>query len=88
MAGVADPARLLRVSTKIGLADAARFLRGHPSWVARMFRPGGYEPGRFVNALWPDLARPGRGVAGLHVFTFNEIEPTERWRREMLARLQ
>jgi methylenetetrahydrofolate reductase (NADPH) len=88
MAGVADPARLLRVSTKIGVADAARFLRGHPSWVARMFRPGGYEPGRFVGSLWPDLARAESRVAGLHVFTFNEIEPTERWRREMLSRLQ
>jgi len=88
MAGVADPARLLRVSTKIGVADAARFLRGHPSWVARMFRPGGYEPGRFVSALWPDLARPDLRIAGLHVFTFNEIEPTERWRREMLSRFQ
>jgi len=87
MAGVADPVRLLRVSTKIGVADAARFLRGHPSWVARMFRPGGYEPGRFLNAVLPDLARPDLRVAGLHVFTFNELEPTERWRREMLARL-
>jgi hypothetical protein len=29
---------------------------------------------------------PERNVAGLHVFTFNEIEPTERWRQEMLAR--
>ena len=88
MAGVADPARLLRVSTKIGVADAARFLRGHPSWVARMLRPGGYEPGRFVSALWPDLARPELQVAGLHVFTFNEIGPTERWRREMLERVR
>jgi methylenetetrahydrofolate reductase (NADPH) len=88
MAGVADPARLLRVSTKIGVADAARFLRGHPSWVARMFRPGGYEPGRFVSALWPDLARPELRIAGLHFFTFNEIGPTERWRREMLSRFQ
>lgn len=88
MAGVADPARLLRVSTKIGVADAARFLRGHPSWVARMFRPGGYEPGRFVQALWPELGRADLRVAGLHVFTFNEVEPTERWRQEMLARAQ
>jgi methylenetetrahydrofolate reductase (NADPH) len=88
MAGVADPARLLRLSAKIGVADAARFLRGHPSWLARMFRPGGYEPGRFVSALMPDLTQPGRRMAGLHVFTFNEIEPTERWRQEMLARLQ
>ena len=86
MAGVADPARLLRLSTRIGVADAARFLRTHPSWLARMFRPGGYEPGRFVNSLLPDVALPERRVVGLHVFTFNEIEPTERWRREMLAR--
>jgi methylenetetrahydrofolate reductase (NADPH) len=87
LAGVADPARLLRLSTKIGVADAARFLRTHPSWLARMFRPGGYEPGRFVSALLPEIAQPDRRVAGLHVFTFNEIEPTERWRQEMLARL-
>ncbi len=88
LAGVADPARLLRLSTRIGVADSARFLRGHPSWVARMFRPGGYDPGRFVGALMPDLATPDRRVAGLHVFTFNEIEPTERWRREMIAQLR
>jgi len=87
MAGVADPIRLLNVSTKIGVADAARFLRGHPSWVARMFRPGGYEPGRFVTAMLPAMSSPALRVAGLHVFTFNEIEPTERWRREMLLRV-
>lgn len=87
MAGVADPIRLLRVSTKIGVADSARFLRGHPTWLARMFGPGGYEPGRFASGLLPELAQPDRRVTGLHIFTFNEIEPTERWRREMLARL-
>src|SRR5256712_1504283 len=87
MAGVADPARLLRLSAKIGVAESARFLRGHPSWLARMFRPGGYDPGRFLGALMPEIAQPGRRIAGLHVFTFNEIEPTETWRREMLARL-
>jgi methylenetetrahydrofolate reductase (NADPH) len=87
MAGVADPARLLRLSTKIGITESARFLRGHPSWVARMFRPGGYEPGRFVGALINEIVLPERRVAGLHVYTFNEIEATERWRREMLVRL-
>lgn len=86
MAGVTDPAKLLRVSTRIGIADSARFLRGHSNWVMRMVRPGGYEPGRFLNSLLPDIAIPERKVAGLHVFTFNELEPTERWRQEMLAR--
>ena len=87
MAGVADPARLMRVSTRIGVVDSARFLRGHSNWFLRLLQPGGYDPGRFLKALMPDLAAPDRKVAGIHVFTFNEIEPTERWRQEMLARL-
>jgi methylenetetrahydrofolate reductase (NADPH) len=87
MAGVADPAKLLRISSRIGVVDSARFLRGHSNWFLRMLQPGGYSPERFVTGLLPDLAGPDRKVAGLHVFTFNEIEPTERWRQEILARL-
>jgi methylenetetrahydrofolate reductase (NADPH) len=86
MAGVVDPAKLLRVSTRIGIVDSARFLRGHSNWFLRTLQPGGYNPERFVSALLPDIAAPERKVAGLHVFTFNEIEPTERWRQQMLAR--
>jgi methylenetetrahydrofolate reductase (NADPH) len=86
MAGVADPAKLLRISTRIGVVDSARFLRGHSNWFLRMLQPGGYDPGRFVSALLPDLGTPDRNVAGLHVFTFNEIEPTERWRQQLLSR--
>jgi methylenetetrahydrofolate reductase (NADPH) len=86
MAGIADPAKLLRISTRIGLVDSARFLRGHSNWFLRMMQPGGYSPERFIRGLLPDLAAPERRVAGLHVFTFNEIEPTERWRQAMLAR--
>ena len=88
MAGVADPAKLLRVSTRIGISDSARFLRGHSNWLLRMVRPGGYSPERLAVALTPELAQPDRKIVGLHVFTFNEIEPTERWRQEMLARLR
>ena len=87
LAGVADPAKLLRISTRIGVVDSARFLRGHSNWFLRMVQPGGYDPGRFTTGLLPDLALPERKVAGLHVFTFNDIEPTERWRQETLARL-
>jgi methylenetetrahydrofolate reductase (NADPH) len=87
MAGVADPAKLLRVSSRIGVVDSARFLRGHSNWFLRTLQPGGYSPERFVTGLLPDLAGSDRKVAGLHVFTFNEIEPTERWRQETLARL-
>ena len=87
LAGVAEPAKLLRVSTRIGLADSARFLRGHSNWFMRMVQPGGYDPERFATGLLPDLAAPERNVVGLHFFTFNEIEATERWRQDALSRL-
>jgi len=87
LAGVADPAKLLRVSTKIGVVDSARFLKGHSNWFLRTLQPGGYSPERFVTGLLPELAAADRKVMGLHVFTFNEIEPTEQWRQETLARL-
>ncbi len=87
MAGVADPAKLLRVSSRIGVVDSARFLKGHSNWFLRTLQPGGYSPERFITGLLPDLAQSERNVVGLHVFTFNEIEPTERWRQETLALL-
>jgi methylenetetrahydrofolate reductase (NADPH) len=49
-------------------------------------RPGPYDPDRFLRDVGPALAAPDRRVAGLHVFTFNEVEAAERWRRRALAR--
>ena len=37
--------------------------------------------------LAPVTADPDARVAGFHFYTFNEVERTERWRRETLARL-
>jgi methylenetetrahydrofolate reductase (NADPH) len=88
MAGVADPTKLLRISSRIGVGESTRFLRAHTNWFLRMVKPGGYSSDRFLAGLRPDLAAPGRRIAGLHVFTFNEIQATEEWRRRTLARLQ
>ena len=85
--GLTDPAKLLRISLKIGVGESARFLRGHGTWFRRFVEPGGFSPDRLVNGLAPVLARPDLKVAGFHVFTFNELEATERWRREMLEEL-
>lgn len=81
--GVVDRARLLRVSTKIGLSDSIRFLSRQPGVVTRAAT--GYTPDRLIGELAPVLSDPGLGVVGWHVFTFNEIAKTERWRHELLA---
>lgn len=85
MPGAVDAARLLRISARIGVADAGRFVARHVGLVSRLLRPGGYRPDRLVDELAPLLADPDAGIRGLHVFTFNQLDQTEAWRRYYLA---
>ncbi|MFI1363338.1 5,10-methylenetetrahydrofolate reductase [Streptomyces griseochromogenes] len=89
--GVAGPvqrAKLLSMATKIGVGESTRFLARHASWFWRFARPGGYEPERLLERGAEAFTAPSAGVAGLHVFTFNQIAETERWRRALLDRLR
>jgi methylenetetrahydrofolate reductase (NADPH) len=85
--GPVDPAKLLRVSTGIGLGESVRFLRGHRGWLLHLVRPGGYRPDRLIDGLAGDLADPAARIGGFHFYTFNEVGKTERWRRALLDRL-
>jgi methylenetetrahydrofolate reductase (NADPH) len=80
--------KLLRIATRIGVGESTRFVRGHGGLLTRLFLRGRYGPGALIERLAPYLGRPGSAVAGFHVYTFNELEATERWRRETLARLE
>lgn len=82
--GVVDRARLMRISMKVGLGDSMRFLRKQSGVAKRLM--SGYTPDDLVRELAPYLAESRHNVAGWHLFTFNEIENTERWRQQMLAR--
>ncbi|MCX5058866.1 MULTISPECIES: 5,10-methylenetetrahydrofolate reductase [unclassified Streptomyces] len=88
--GVAGPvqrAKLLAMATKIGVGESTRFLARHPSWFLRFAAPGGYSPHKLLARTEAALTAPSAGVAGLHLFTFNQIAETERWRRALLDRL-
>ncbi|MFF5141382.1 5,10-methylenetetrahydrofolate reductase [Streptomyces sp. NPDC013157] len=88
--GVAGPvqrAKLLSMATKIGVGESTRFLTGHASWFLRFATPGGYHPERLLTRGGAAFTAPSAGVAGLHLFTFNQVAETERWRRALLDRL-
>jgi methylenetetrahydrofolate reductase (NADPH) len=88
MPGSVSPQRLLRFAARIGVGHSARFLARHRRWGLRLLLPGGFHPTRFVRALAPHLADPAAGIAGLHVYTFNEVAATERWRRSLLEAVE
>jgi methylenetetrahydrofolate reductase (NADPH) len=85
--GCVDRQRLIRVSLKVGIGASARFLHGHRDWFRRLALHRRYSPTKLLNQLAPTLAEPEANVAGLHVYTFNEVDETERWRRQLLERL-
>jgi methylenetetrahydrofolate reductase (NADPH) len=87
--GVAEPHRLLAIAARIGVADTHRFLSKNVRFVARMARSGGfYKPDGLLDGLAPTVADAAADIDDLHLYTFNAVDATERWRREFLARLE
>jgi methylenetetrahydrofolate reductase (NADPH) len=84
--GAADATKLLRVSMKIGLGESIRFLRKQRGVVSKFLTR--YTPEELVDELAPTFADRTCGVAGWHLFTFNEIGKTLQWRDDMVARLE
>jgi methylenetetrahydrofolate reductase (NADPH) len=85
--GTVDNRRLLLISRKIGLGESARFLRAHGGWVRRLALPRRYTPTALVRELAPSIADPVARIAGFHIYTFNELERTEEWRRQLVEQL-
>jgi methylenetetrahydrofolate reductase (NADPH) len=85
--GVVDNGRLLRTSLRIGLGQSARFLRAQRGLLRRFLVPRRHTPTRLLRQLTPSFADPDARIAGIHVYTFNELERTERWRLELAAQL-
>jgi methylenetetrahydrofolate reductase (NADPH) len=86
LAGPAERTRLLRMAAVAGASESARFITRHPSWILRFWVPGGYSPDRMLDRSAAVITAPGAGVAGLHLFTFNQLQQAERWRRAALER--
>lgn len=86
--GAVSRQKLVRITAGLGLGQSARFLKKQQSMLWRFFLPGGYSPNRLIRRLTPSFGEPHSNLAGFHVFTFNELEKTEAWRQQWLARLE
>jgi methylenetetrahydrofolate reductase (NADPH) len=86
VAGPAERARLLRMAAAAGASESARFITRHPGWILRLGRPGGYHPDRLLDRAAPAITAPDARVAGLHLFTFNQLQQAEQWRRAAVER--
>jgi methylenetetrahydrofolate reductase (NADPH) len=84
--GVAAIPKLIEISARIGVKDASKFILKNTAFVGQLLTSGGiYRPTGFLERMAPVLADARAGIAGLHLYTFNQVEATEGWRRAYLA---
>ncbi len=86
--GVGDRSSLLATSLRIGVGESLRFLRHHTQLAGRLLLEKSYRPDELLWELAPWLANPEMKVAGHHIYCFNQVEKSERWRQEFLAGLE
>jgi methylenetetrahydrofolate reductase (NADPH) len=87
--GSVEPHRLLSIGARIGVRDTRRFVLKNLGLVGRLLRGGGfYRPDGLVVDMAPLIADPEARVAGLHLYTFNQVEATAAWRSAFLAGLE
>ena len=75
------------MATKIGVGESTRFLAKHKGTFARLAAPGGFTGESSCEKCAAALSAARAAVEGLHVFTFNQVAETEKWRRELLDQL-
>ena len=85
--GCVDYAKLARITMKIGMGESTRFLRHNRNVLARVVTRQ-FKPSKLVEQLTPIVTNADRGVAGFHLYTFNEVGRTDRWRQRTLQRLR
>jgi methylenetetrahydrofolate reductase (NADPH) len=85
--GPVDRAKLLSMAGKIGVGESTRFLAKHKGTFARLAAPGGFTGEKFLRKCAAELGAPEFGLEGLHVFTFNQVAETEKWRTELVEQL-
>jgi methylenetetrahydrofolate reductase (NADPH) len=76
--------KLLRISAQVGVGDSIRFLRRGNGWIRRSLS-GSFDPDPLVTGLGESLGHERPNVGGFHIFTFNQVAGTERWRQQRLA---
>jgi methylenetetrahydrofolate reductase (NADPH) len=82
--GAVDRAKLISLSTKLDIGSSVRFLKKNSGAIFKMFRPGGYDPVKFLSPL--AKVADELNLEGVHLFTFNNVDATAEWQRAYLAK--
>ena len=85
--GVIERGRLLKTSLRIGVGDSLRFLRKKSQVATELMKSSIYNPDDLVMDITEQIDINDSRLAGYHIYCFNQIETTEKWRTERISAL-
>ena len=85
--GVADMGKLISLSFRIGVGQSLKQLKKQKGLLTKLISAKPYQPDGLLEGLRPHLDDPGLNVPGFHLYSFNDVERTERWRAETCNKL-
>ena len=86
--GAIERGRLVRTSLRIGVGDSLRFLRKKSQVAAELMKSSVYTPEKLVTGISNYKDITDTNLVGYHIFCFNQIEKTEKWRNRMISSLK
>ena len=72
---------------RIGVGQSVRVLRRQKGLVRKMLSSRPYRPDDLLAGIGRHVDDATLDIPGFHLFSFNNVEVTERWRQETLRRL-
>jgi methylenetetrahydrofolate reductase (NADPH) len=79
--------RLVRIAARIGVGGSIRYLRKNQQLIQLLVRRT-FTADRLLRSLGPTLTDAEANIAGLHLFTFNQVEETVAWQRRLLDEVE
>lgn len=80
--GVADMSKLISLSFRIGVGQSLKLLKKQKGLLKKFISAKPYQPDDLLEGLAPYLDDPEINVPGFHLYSFNDVERTEKWRAE------
>jgi len=85
--GVLELTKLMTIAARIGVGASASFLSKNMGLVGALVRPGSFGADTFLKSLADTMAKPGSRIAGLHIFTMNQVPATAEWHSKLQSDL-
>ncbi len=81
--GVLELTKLMTIAARIGVGASASFLSKNMGLVGALVRPGSFGADTFLKSLADTMANPASKIAGLHIFTMNQVPATAEWHNKL-----